>query len=181
MHILHVECYAFQVYLFNFNLCWQKSCSASTGSSTEDKESEKYFTHKLPEQPCFFFIPHKEWAKLRKTQQNYQFKSLHWTNVIAKGIRSLHPHCSFGFRWHSVKKIGSHSTVYLYCRFDDCSVKVKVKVEDESSLKAVVHFQGGDVRHSRQQLRRRPIRSEGRQLIADTLTSKLPRSVYLQS
>ena len=85
----------------------------------------------------------------------------------------------------TVKKIGSQRTSPLftcagYCRFDVCSVKVKVKVEDKSSLKAV-HFQGGDVRHSRHQLRRRPIRSEGRQLIADTLTSKLPRSVYLQS
>ncbi|KAK1899355.1 120.7 kDa protein in NOF-FB transposable element [Dissostichus eleginoides] len=70
-----------------------------------------------------------------------------------------------------------------YCRFDDCQVQVnvKVKVESESSLKAVVCFQGGIVRHSLQQLRRRPIRAEERQLIADTLSSKLPRSVYLQS
>lgn len=50
---------------------------------------------------------------------------------------------------------------------------------NESSLKAYVSFQGGIVRHSRQQLARRPIRADARQLIADTLTSKLPRSVYL--
>ncbi|XP_034079088.1 uncharacterized protein LOC117550702 [Gymnodraco acuticeps] len=160
--------------------------SSSTTSSTKDEEKQKYFTHKLPEQPCFFFIPHKEWRKLRKTQQKRQFKSLHWTNVIAKGIRSVHPHCSFGFKRHSVKMIGSMTKKPLftctgYCRFDDCQVKVNVKVESESSLKAVVCFQGGIVRHSLQQLRRRPIRAEERQLIADTLSSKLPRTVYLQS
>ncbi|KAI4809507.1 hypothetical protein KUCAC02_018383 [Chaenocephalus aceratus] len=33
-----------------------------------------------------------------------------------------------------------------YCRFDDCQVQVNVKVESESSLKAVVCFQEGIVR-----------------------------------
>ena len=106
--------------------------------------------------------------------------------MIANGIRSLHPYCSFAFKRHSVKKVGSQRNTPLFtcsghCRFDDCCVQVKVKVENESSLKAFVNFQGGDVRHNRQQLKRRPIRGEERSVIAETLTSKLPRSVFLHS
>ncbi len=56
-----------------------------------------------------------------------------------------------------------------------------MKVANESSLKAVVSFQGGIVQHSQQQLKRRPIRAEERQLIADRLSSKLPRNIYLHS
>lgn len=136
--------------------------------------------------PCFFFIHHKEWGELRKTRHERQFKSLHWTSVIAKRIRSVQPYCSFGFKWHSVKTIGSTKNTPLftctgYCRFVDCPVQVRVRVESESSLKAVVCFQGGFVRHSHKELRRRPIRADERQQTADILTSKLPRHIYLQS
>lgn len=106
-----------------------------------------------------------------------QFKNLHWTNVIWKKIRSLHPYCSFAFKRHSVTTIGSQRTNPLftcagYCRFDDCCVQVNLKIENESSHKAVDHSQGGNVWHSRQQLRRRPIRGEERLLIVDLKTPK---------
>ena len=64
--------------------------------------------------------------------------------------------------------------------FDDCPVCVEVKVDNESSLKAMVTFQGDCVRHSRDQLKRRPVRGTQREVIATTLTSKLPRSLYLE-
>lgn len=107
---------------------------------------------------------------------------------MVKGIRSVHPYCSFGFRRHTVKSVGSHGktnsplfTCSGYCCFYDYNVRVHVRVEDELSLKAVVSFTGDTVRHSHQQLKRRPIRAEERQDIAGTLSSKLPRTHYLDS
>ena len=61
--------------------------------------------------------------------------------------------------------------------FDDCAVCVTVKVFDESSLKAMVTFNGDCVRHDRDELRRRPVRGKEREVIAKKLTSKLPRSL----
>lgn len=106
--------------------------------------------------------------------------------MIAKGIQSVQPYCSYGFKWHSVKTIGSTKSTPLftctgYCRFVDCPVQVHVRVESESSLKAVVCFQGVFVWHSHKELRRRLIRADERQRTADILTSKLPRHTYLQS
>jgi len=107
---------------------------------------------------------------------------------MAKGIRSVHPYCSFGFKRHTVKSVGSHGkknsplfTCSGYCRFADCNVRVHVRVEDELSLKAIVTFKGDIVRHNTQELKRRLIRAEERQVIAGTLSSTLPRTHYLDS
>ncbi|KAF4097933.1 hypothetical protein G5714_021941 [Onychostoma macrolepis] len=140
----------------------------STYISTESSEAEdKFFRCSLPQEPCFFFIDKKEWQDLRKHQKGRCFQGLQWTNVIAKGIRSIHPYCSFGFKRHSVKTQQSLKNTPLfkctgYCRFEDCPVNVTVEVTDEVTLKTAVLFTGGDVCHK-------------------TLESKLPRSVYLDS
>ncbi|CAK6965266.1 hypothetical protein D5F01_LYC10977 [Scomber scombrus] len=119
-----------------------RDCSAS---------NEEYLTHSLPPPPCFFFIDQK-WTKLRKKQHCRGFKTLNRTSVMAKGIRRDHPYCSFGFKHHSVKSIGSRrsgpvSTCSGYCLFDDCPVEVEIKVEEESSLKAEVIFSVDLVSH----------------------------------
>ncbi len=85
-----------------------------------------------------------------------------------------------------MKTIGSktNSPVFIctgYCRFEDCSVQVDVKVESEDSLKAVVFFHGDIVRHRCDMLKRRPIRADDRHVIAEKLSSKLPRSIHLDS
>ena len=145
-----------------------------------------FFTHKLPDKPCFFHISRYDWSQLKRKQQNRQFKTLHWTNVISKGLRTVHPYCSFGFKRHSVKKIGSKKvcpalTCSGYCLFKDCSVQVIVRVKSEYSLKAEVIFNGGMVQHRSDQLKRRPIRSIDRKKISEKLSSKLPRQYHLES
>ncbi len=132
---------------------WEKEFPQNVPPSTHSSEEEKYFTCALPAQPCFFFIEQKEWQALRKHQYGRLFQGLQWTNIIAKGIRSVHPYCSFGFKRHSVKtllsqKPGPVFTCVGYCRFTDCPVRAHVEVTDECTLKATVVFSGGDVCHN---------------------------------
>ena len=105
---------------------------------------------------------------------------------MAKGIWSVHPYCSFGFKCHSVKSIGSKRsgpvfTCDGYCIFDDCPVEVKIKFQEESSLKAEVIFSGDLVCHRWDQIKRRPVRGEERDALSDILSTKLPRTVFLEN
>ncbi|XP_016393637.1 uncharacterized protein LOC107728078 [Sinocyclocheilus rhinocerous] len=155
--------------------------------STQSSEEEiKFFTCSLPRQPCFFFIERKDWQELRQHQEGRLFQGLQWTNVIAKGIKSIHPYCSFAFKRHRVKTLGSQTqgpifTCKGYCRFEDCPVEVHAEVADESSLKAAVVFSGGDVCHNSKELQRRPVRAAARQATAELLETKLPQSLYSES
>ncbi len=140
----------------------------------------------MPHPPCFFFIERKDWQQLRQHQEGRLLQGLQWTNVIAKGIKSIHPYCSFAFKRHRVKTLGSQTQAPIftckgYCRFEDCPVGVIVEVADESSLKAAVVFSGGDVCHNTKELQRRPVRAAARQATAELLETKLPRSLYLES
>ncbi|XP_073705879.1 uncharacterized protein [Garra rufa] len=160
-----------------------KSPCISTQSSEEEM---RFFTCSLPRQPCFFFIERKAWQELRQHQEGRLFQGLQWTNVIANGIKSIHPYCSFAFKRHRVKTLGSQTqapffTCEGYCCFEHCPVEVKVEVADESSLKAAVDFSGGDVCHNSKDLQRRPVRAAARQATAEVLETKLPRSLYLES
>lgn len=105
----------------------------------------------------FFIIDRKDWTDLRKQQVEHQFKDLQWTNVIVKGIRSVHPYCSIAFKRHTVKtkvskRRGPIFHCLAYCRFADCPVCIEVIVHDESTLKAWVTFQGVEVCHSMAEL-----------------------------
>ncbi len=164
----------------------EKGFRQNVTTSTHSSEEEKCFTCALPAQPCFFFIEEKEWQALRKHQYGRLFQGLQWTNLIAKGIRSVHPYCSFVFKRHSVKtllsqKPGPVFTCVGYCRFTDCPVRAHVEVTDECTLKATVVFSGGDVCHNTHELKRRPVRADARQFTAELLQTKLPRSLYLES
>ncbi|KAI4824300.1 hypothetical protein KUCAC02_012823 [Chaenocephalus aceratus] len=57
--------------------------------------------------------------------------------------------------------------------------EVEVDIEDESSLKAVVTFRGEKAWHNCEELKHRPVCADERDALANALTSKLPRSVYL--
>lgn len=121
----------------------------STYISTESSGAEDtFFRCSLPQEPCFFFIDKKEWQDLSKV-----FQGLQWTSVIARGIRSIHPYCSFGFKRHSMKTLQSLKTTPLfkcngYCRFENCPINVSVEVKDEVTQMAALIFTGGDVCHS---------------------------------
>lgn len=155
-------------------------------STDSSKAEDKFFKCSLPQQPCFFFIDQKEWQQLRKSQKGRLFKGLQWTNVISKGIKSIHPYCSFVFRRHSVKTQQSQTQAPIfkcmgYCRFEDCPINVHVEVTDESTLKAAVVFTGGDVCHNTKELKRRPVCADSCVSTGELLETKLPRGLYLES
>lgn len=107
---------------------------------------------------------------------------MQWTNVVATGIKSVHPFCSFGFKRQTIKTSQSKTAVFsctAYCRFKDCPVKVEVK--DEKTLKADVLFQGGEECHNTKEIKTRPVRGQSRDVIAEKLETKMPRSLYLDS
>lgn len=133
------------------------SWSDSDDDVSLDKEDE-FFTLRVPASPSFF-IPRAAWKKLRKKQKKDHFKGLQWTHIISSGIRTIHPHCSFAFTGHRVKKQGStrNSPVFKcsgYCLFTDCPVEVDVVVHSENSLKAQVSFKGDMLVHSKTELQR---------------------------
>ncbi|CAI5686853.1 unnamed protein product [Oreochromis niloticus] len=170
----------------NANAKRNESDESAKGNTDSSSSGERFFTSGLPQQKTFFFINENEWKELRQHQSGRLFKGLQWTNIIASGIRTLNPYCSFGFRRHSVKKLSSRSKApvfrYMgYCRFQDCAVTVDVVVYDEETLKAEVVFKGGEVCHNNKELKRRPVRAQSRQSAGELLKNKLPRSLYLES
>lgn len=161
-----------------------------TDSTSEDSNvsnDDLFFRHKLTRHPCFFFFLNREiWRDLSKRQKQCQFTDLQWTNVISKGIHSVHPYCSIAFKRHHVKIKGSKRKGPLfhclgYCTFADCPVCVEVTITHESTLKAIVTFQGDEVCHSLEELRRRHVRADERDILAKQLESTLPRALYLQN
>ena len=103
---------------------------------------------------------------------------------MSKGIKEVNPYCSFAFKRHAVKTEGSGRCGALfkasaYCCFEDCPVQVQLTIEDDS-LMANLNFTGEFLRHSRRQLVRRPVRAGEREVMAEALQTKLPRSLFLE-
>ncbi len=179
-------CIYIYIYIYILFLPSQDTGNSDTTSENSNADADLFFRHTLPRHPCFFFINSQSWRDLRKRQSQYQFRDLQWTNVIAKGIESVHPYCSIAFKRHHIKIKGSKRRGPLfhclgYCTFADCPVCVEVTVTDESTLKAVITFQGGEVCHSLEELKRRPVRADERHNFAKQLESILPRALHLQN
>ncbi len=183
----HIFVYIYlYIYIYILFLPSQDTGNSDTTSENSNADADLFFRHTLPRHPCFFFINSQSWRDLRKRQSQYQFRDLQWTNVIAKGIESVHPYCSIAFKRHHIKIKGSKRRGPLfhclgYCTFADCPVCVEVTVTDESTLKAVITFQGGEVCHSLEELKRRPVRADERHNFAKQLESILPRALHLQN
>ena len=83
-----------------------------------------------------------------------------------------------------MKAVGSGRHVALfkasaYCVFEDCPVQVELTIDDDS-LRANLTFTGEFVRYSRRQLERRPVCANEREVLAEALQNKLPRSLFLE-
>ncbi|XP_039657009.1 uncharacterized protein LOC120559388 [Perca fluviatilis] len=138
----------------------------------------------LPKNPSFFFIERNDWEKLKKNRQKRSFKGLQWTNIISKGLRTIHPYCSIAFKRHKLKVMGSiqaspEFSCLGYCRFEDCPVTVTVTVDSEEDLKAIVEYQGEKSIHNLTELKRRPVRAHERKTLGEDLQRQLPRAMYL--
>lgn len=152
-------------------------------SNTSDEEG--FVMIKLPQNPSFFFLDHKDWNIIKKKRKKRGFKGLQWTNIIAKGLRSIHPYCSFAFKRHRLKVLETKQSspefwCLGYCRFEDCPVTVTVTVDSEDDLKGTVEFQGEQSIHNLTELKRRPVRADDRHIIGQDLQKQLPRAMYLE-
>lgn len=104
-------------------------------------------------------------------------------NCICKGTED-YPFCSFAFKWHVLRTIGSQRTgaefkCRGYCRFEDCSVSVTITMDNARDHKAKVHFSGSQSVHNRFELKQRPVQANDRTQYGKDLQKRLPRSVYL--
>lgn len=101
----------------------------------------------------YFLIDHKYWYTMKLNHSQRRFKGLQWTTVIGKGLRTIHPYCSFAFKCHLLRRLGSQGMgaeckCQGYCQFEDCPVTVTVTVDCEKYLKAKVLFTGSHSVHN---------------------------------
>lgn len=155
-------------------------------TNSDSPGEDGYIKCPLPRKPVFFIISRQDWNKIIKKRNTRRFIGLQWTNVIAKGLRKVFPYCSFAFKRHCLKSLGSlktkgpHFHCQGYCHFNDCPVRFTVTVQKETYLKAEVAFQGLHTVHNRFELQSRPIRADDRIELAHSLQNKLPRALYLE-
>lgn len=154
-----------------------------TSSTSPDQDG--FLRIKLPENDSYFFIEQEEWAKISMKRTERGFRGLQWTNVISRGLRTIHPYCSFAFKRHRLRKLGSARPspafwCLAYCRFDDCPVTATVTVDSEVDLKAKVSFEGQESRHNRTELKRRPVRADDRLTTGQDLQHNPPRAMFLE-
>lgn len=127
-------------------------------SNTSDEDG--FIKIRVPQKPSYFFIERKEWNRIKRKRQKRGFEGLQWTNIISKGLRTIHPYCSIAFKRHRLKVLGSQKAspefwCLGYCRFEDCPVMVTVTVDSEVDLKAKVEFKGEVSIHNPTELKRR--------------------------
>lgn len=116
-----------------------------------------------------------------KTQSKHLIGPQSWERVFNDS-----PFWSVAFKTHRIKSNSSTRGGPVFacsdcCLFDDCPVKANIKVQDKFSLKAEVTFAGGFVSHRLDKIRRQPVRGHERDILSQTLTTILPRSVFLES
>lgn len=112
------------------------------------------------------------------------YSGLQWTNIIAEGLRTVYPYCSFAFKRHRVKAEGSTRPgpafwCLGYCRFEDCPITVTVTLQKKEDLKATVNFQGVECVHNKD-TKTRPVRAENRNKLGLENQNQLPRAKYLE-
>lgn len=86
-----------------------------------------FFKCSLPQQPFWGFFCHWSERMAKKKQKGRLFQGLQWTNVIATGIKSVHPFCILVFKRQSIKTSQSRTKAPVfsctaYCRIQDCPV-----------------------------------------------------------
>lgn len=151
---------------------------------SDNTEQDGFIKIRVPQKPTYFLLEKNEWKAIKTRRHQRGFKGLQWTNIISKGIRTIHPHCSIAFKRHRLKTPGSKKPspefwCFGYCRFEACPVTVTVTVNNEEDLKATVEFKGDMTLHNLTELKRRPVRADDRKVLGNILQHKLPRAMYL--
>ncbi|CAL9684881.1 unnamed protein product [Knipowitschia caucasica] len=171
----------------------QEAANAREGSQEQDGASTTTaVSHELaiieiplPLAPLQFSIEPKDWAKLTAKRHSTGFQGLEWTIVISKGIRTVFPYCSFGFKRHHLKRPNSSRkgplfSCLAYCRFEDCKVEAKVTLESLKTLSAKLVLDNGPARHYAGDRKSRPVRASDRTTLGERLQTEKPRAMHVR-
>ena len=139
--------------------------------------SNTFWTTKLPfKKRGFFFVDRSSWRKLKEQQHGNSFPRS-WIHTFVKGLKAVHPYCSFQFKRHYVtSKSGRQHSKHAfradgYCSFSDCTVKFRLIMKSESDLKVNVSFTG-KVKHRKNERRARFVRHTQREALGNLLKYK---------
>lgn len=151
--------------------------------STSNSSENGFIKIPVPHEPTFFFLERKDWANIKRQRGKREYSGLQWTNLIAEGLRTVYPYCSFAFKRHRVKaeastRPGPAFWCLGYCRFEDCSVTVTLPKEED--LKATVNFKGVECVHNKKETKTRPVRADNRYKLGLEQQKQLPRAKYLE-
>lgn len=132
-----------KMFLLNWNshTLMEWNTNSSTNSSADSNAEEDFFQMLFATATIlgFFFLSLIR-KNGKKTQKGRLFQGLQWTNVIATGIKSVHPFCILVFKRQSIKTSQSRTKAPVfsctaYCRIQDCPVTMKVVGNNEKTLK----------------------------------------------
>ena len=148
--------------------------------------SNTFWTTKLPfKKRGFFFVDRSSWRKLKEQQHGNSFPRS-WIHTFVKGLKAVHPYCSFQFKRHYVtSKSGRQHSKHAfradgYCSFSDCTVKFRLIMKSESDLKVNVSFTG-KVKHRKNERRARFVRHTQREALGNLLKYKKTRREHLDN
>lgn len=101
--------------------------NSSTNSSADSNAEEDFFQMLFATATILGFFLSLIRKNGKKTQKGRLFQGLQWTNVIATGIKSVHPFCILVFKRQSIKTSQSRTKAPVfsctaYCRIQDCPV-----------------------------------------------------------
>lgn len=107
-----------KMFLLNWNshTLMEWNTNSSTNSSADSNAKDDFFQMLFATATIlgFFVIDQKEWQKKKKTQKGRLFQGLQWTNVLATGIKSVHPFCILVFKRQSIKTSQSRTKAPVF-------------------------------------------------------------------
>lgn len=118
-----------KMFLLNWNshTLMEWNTNSSTNSSADSNAEEDFFQMLFATATILGFFLSLIRKNGKKTQKGRLFQGLQWTNVIATGIKSVHPFCILVFKRQSIKTSQSRTKAPVfsctaYCRIQDCPV-----------------------------------------------------------
>ncbi len=180
----HIYIYIQYIYIYIYIYCFCPHRTLANPVTLHRRkcnaDADLFFRHRLPRHPCFFYLLiAKPGVTLGKDSTQYQFRNLQWTCYCQRHSQCT-PTVALPRQDQGVQMKGTSFPLSGYCTFAECPVCVEVTVTDECTLKAAVTFQGDEVCHSLEELKRRPVRADERHNFAEQLESILPRALHLQ-
>ena len=146
---------------------------------------DRYFTKEIP-RSASFQIQENDMKALLLNRNERSFKRDSWQSLFFQGVKESNPYCSFQVLSSRLsnatkrkRKAGSPLfRVHAKCTFVDCTIKLKLEMQDTSIVNVVYT---GDLKHDIQEIRQRPIKGKDREKLKQEFKGGIkPLALYLQ-